>query len=127
MIEATFDPKRLTPPSNAVHVFSGEGRSLEIKPGKVNRYSPEEFAWLEVQDGFPTLTECGAFVVVSATVETTEGETPAGKSTIDLKTDEAISLVNATDDVELLMAWDEADKRVTVSAAIVKRIEALAI
>jgi hypothetical protein len=126
MIEATFDPKRLTPPSNATHIFSGEGHSLEIKPNKVNRYSPEEFAWLEAQDGFSTLTECGAFVVVSATVET-PGETPAGKNILELNTDEAIALVNATEDVDQLMAWDEADKRKTVSAAIVKRIEALAV
>jgi len=127
MIEATFEPKRLTPPSNATHVFSGEGRSLEIKPGKVNRYSPEEFAWLEVQDGFSTLTECGAFVVVSATVETPEGETPAAQNILDLNTDEAIALVNDTEDVDQLRAWDEADKRKTVSAAIVKRIDALAV
>jgi hypothetical protein len=123
MIQVTFDPKRLTPPSNAVHVFSDDSRSLEIKPGR-NSYSQEQLDWLEAQAGFSRLTEANAFVIVSTAVETVEGTTPA-QSTLDLNTDEAIALVNQTEDVELLMAWDEADKRKTVSAAIVKRIEAL--
>ena len=120
----TFDPKRLTPPSKATHVFSGDGRSISIKPGR-NQYDAEVLAWLEAQDGFNRLTESGAFVVVSATVETSPEATTEAQSTLDFNTDEAIDLVNATEDVDLLRAWDEADKRKTVSAAIVKRIDEL--
>jgi hypothetical protein len=99
---------------------------LEIKPGR-NPYSREELDWLEAQAGFGRLTEANAFVIVSTTVETVEGTTPAAQNILELNTDEAIALVNETQDVDQLRAWDEADKRKTVSAEIVKRIEALAV
>jgi hypothetical protein len=126
MTICTFEPSRLNPPSKATHVFSGDGRSVEIKPGR-NEYDQATLDWLNAQAGFDKLTSSGAFVVVSATVETSEGETPPAQNILSLNTDEAIALVNETQDVDQLMAWNEADKRKTVSAAIVKRIDALAV
>ena len=126
MTICTFEPSRLNPPSKATHVFSGDGRSVEIKPGR-NEYDQATLDWLEAQAGFSRLTEANAFVIVSTTVETVEGTTPAAQNILELNTDEAIALVNETQDVDQLLAWDEADKRKTVSAAIVKRIDALAV
>lgn len=122
MITCRFEPNRLRPQSNATHVFSDEFRSVAIKPGN-NEYDQETLDWLQAQDGFARLAECGAFVVVSAPAE--QPDAPKVSGTIGLNTDDAIALVNATDDAELLMAWDEADKRKTVSAAIVRRIDSL--
>lgn len=123
MIICTFDPKRLTPPSKATHAFSGDGRSVSIRPGR-NEYDQATLDWLKAQAGFERLLDSGAFVVVSAPAE--QADAPEVTSTTELNTDDAIALVNEIDDVELLMAWDEADKRKTVSAAISKRIDQLA-
>ena len=125
MIQVTFEPSRLNPPSKATHVFSDDSRSLEIKPGR-NSYSQEELDWLEAQAGFSRLTEANAFVIVSTMVETVGGATPSDlTSYLKMKTDEAIALIGTIEDVVLLKAWDEADKRVTVSTEISKRIAAL--
>jgi hypothetical protein len=108
--------------------FTGEGALMDtvtISSG-VTRDFPED-VWEKIKDYavVKSLLSRGAIRIDIDAEETTTIETTVADTLVDLALGDAMSLIEASFDLEQLRRWDAKDQRVRIKNTIAKRIEAI--
>jgi hypothetical protein len=123
-----LDNPPMAPECSISFSFTGEGAlmdSVTISSG-VTRDFPED-VWEKIKDYAVVkgLLSRGALRIDIDAEETATIETAVADTLVDLALGDAMSLIEASFDLEQLRRWDAKDQRVRIKNTIAKRIEAI--
>lgn len=106
---------------------SGLPDNIQIKSGVTRGFSPDIWAKIKDYDVVKNLLSLGALRVQEEEETAPESAAPAvtADSLADMALTEALTLVEASFDIEQLRRWDAKDQRIRLKNAIAKRVSAI--